>query len=955
MAVYLSPGVFPTEIDLSVLPTASGPLRPAFIGTANKGPMNQAVFISTAAQAIATFGEPFPESYLMYAVLTYMAEGDTCYIMRVGIECQHGQDAALDAICVDTTGARGQGWGRIPLFTGIDFGRINLRLLDDTTPYNFHPASTANYDYNDVNVSQTDGPTDASIAVGGSYTGVVQDTFVMVITGAPTGSDPVTGATFQMVRNSDGNTAASGTLTAGQAVDLGNGLHVTINVTNGRLDVNDTFLFEATPDNRKFSITVEGQTSQLFSMPTASYATVADFVQAFNTLVGNNTGFLAVQSTQANGSVLPQIRTDNAGNRIQIGGLDGNGNPDETPAWALEVGQQMYSWDIPRSYLLGLDSGPYTITTNNNRVSLNVIGQSNTQNITFNVPIGTDQSPVSLAAAINSAGVVNGQRYFESYALSLPDGTDHVVISTPLNGGGVDHSLDTLFLQSTYSNLKTLRFAEELDILFPYTRSYRGYTDSRLTLPDSGESDVAVPLSCEADPTSDQCASDSAYFQNVVGFLVATSPGTWLAGYTVSLGVATQVVGDSSGRYNLAINDQNGVQVEVIQDISFDQRADRYIGKVVNPGTPYGGTNGDLIINYEARPAFLNNDPHSSDPSNPYTVRQPSPFDSVLFHGMANGVPLDPSYSSALDAAVIGNQAESTGIFAFENPEAIDINLLAIPGFSSGAVIGQALQLCERRGDVLFLVDPPFGLRPQQVVDWHNGMLLSDLQSAINSSYGALYWGWLKIFDQFNQIDIWVPPSGHVAGVYSRTARVAEQWFAPAGIQRGQLLTALAVEYSPTQGERDLLYGSGNAVNAIVNFPKDGIVVWGQRTLQRTQSALDRVNVRMLLIYIKKNLIPLLRQYVFEPNDSTLWLQVSSAVGPFLADIQARRGLSGYVVICDATNNTPDRIDQNILTVTVFLKPTRTVEFIALNLVTLQTAASFSSEEVLAAGGIVTS
>ena len=109
-----------------------------------------------------------------------------------------------------------------------------------------------------------------------------------------------------------------------------------------------------------------------------------------------------------------------------------------------------------------------------------------------------------------------------------------------------------------------------------------------------------------------------------------------------------------------------------------------------------------------------------------------------------------------------------------------------------------------------------------------------------------------------------------VSGVYSFNDKVAHPWFAPAGLQRGHLLTALDVEYSPTQGERDLLYGSGNAVNPIVKFPQDGITVWGQRTLQRTSSALDRVNVRMLLIHLKKNLVRSLRNFVFEPSIKTL-------------------------------------------------------------------------------------
>jgi phage tail sheath protein FI len=306
-----------------------------------------------------------------------------------------------------------------------------------------------------------------------------------------------------------------------------------------------------------------------------------------------------------------------------------------------------------------------------------------------------------------------------------------------------------------------------------------------------------------------------------------------------------------------------------------------------------------------------------------------------------------------LDRAIIGNPADSTGIFAYQNPEVFDINLLLIPGSSSGAVIGQGLQMVEGRGDVLFIVDPPFGLRPQQVVDWHNGMLFSDLSAAINSSYGALYWPFLKIFNQFSGEEIFVPPSGYVASVFSRTAREREQWFAPAGLQRGHLLTALDVEFNATMGERDLLYGSGNAVNPIVNFPQDGITVFGQRTLQRRATALDRVNVRMLLIFLKKNLIRLLRFFLFEPIDRILFAEVRAAITPFLEDVMARRGLQAFKVIVDETNNTPERIDRNELHVSILLKPTRAVEFIVLNLVILRTETSFAAEEVLAAAGVV--
>jgi hypothetical protein len=286
---------------------------------------------------------------------------------------------------------------------------------------------------------------------------------------------------------------------------------------------------------------------------------------------------------------------------------------------------------------------------------------------------------------------------------------------------------------ATFSNLKTLRFAEEIGIPFPYTRAYRGFSDSRVSLPATGEVTPSTPLSCEDDPLSNECASDTAYFQNVVGWLVAKSPGTWIDGYTATLTLQPVGVGDLASRYQLSISNPDGIVVDLVEDLSFDTTADRYIGNVLNPGTEFGGTNGNEWVNWEERPAFLENDP-INDPAS-YVVRQPSQFATSAFSGTANGIPTDPAFSSDLDAAVIGNPQASTGIYAVQNAETFDTNLLLIPGFTSGAVIAQGLQLSESRGDMLYIVDPPFGLRPQQAVDWHNGMLLSDLSAAINSSY----------------------------------------------------------------------------------------------------------------------------------------------------------------------------------------------------------------------------
>lgn len=941
MAVFLSPGVFTREVDLSVLPTSIGALRPAFVGTAKKGPMNRPVLITNATQAVETFGEPFTESYLMYAVLAYLEEGNECYVVRVGVECAEGQVSGLADVCIDTSGANVEGWGRIPVFTGIDFGRISLREVSTEEPYEFHDASVDNITYNDADSSTTHGATAATLSVTGTYTGDTDDAFTVLITSDPdlSSAAAIDGAEFQVIKNSSGEIVAEGELDEAvlgesQVISIGDGLSIQVIVTSGVLATNDTFTFTAAPDNRDFLFAVENVDGSTYSMPAASYTTAADFITAFNALLSGE-DYLAVAVTLDDGTVVPQIRTTTAGRWIQL---------KNTAAWAQEVGQERYAWDIPRSYLLGTNESPYTITSQNNQLKLDIIGDTATISTDFTIATGTNISAAQLAASIDPNGIVAGDTVFDSIALTAPGGDTHVLILTT-----TAHQLEQLQLLANFSNLKTLRFAEETGILFPYKRGYRGFDDSRVELPASSSTDAATPQSCEDDPLSAQCSTDTSYYSNIVGFLVAPSAGTWIDAYTVTLELFTEGVGDAAGRYKITIKDAAGVVVDAVQDVTFDKTAERYIANVLNPGSSLGGTNGNAFVNWEERPAALNFDENL--PS--YEIRNPSTFNSVAFSGAANGIPTDPALSTEVDAAIIGNPAMNTGIFAVENPETFDINLLITPGFSSGSVIGQALQMCESRGDCLYLVDPPFGLRPQQVVDWHNGMLLSDLSAAINSSYGALYWSWQKIFDQFNSQEVWIPPSGPVSAVFSRTSRVAEQWIAPAGLVRGRLLTSLDVEFNPSSGERDLMYGSGNAVNPIVSFPQDGIVVWGQRTLQRAQTALDRVNVRMLLIFLKKNLSRLLRNFLFEPNDDILRSQVTATIEPFMADVQARRGMTGFKVVCDETNNTPERIDRNELWVSVFVKPTRAAEFAVLNLVVLRTGASFSSSEVLAAGGIV--
>lgn len=942
MAVYLSPGVFPREIDLSALPNGGSGIIPAFVGTAQKGPVGIPTFVTSGADFIEQFGNPFVDSNLGYAVLTYMEEGSGAWIMRVGVECAAGQADALASICIDTSGAMGEGWGRIALFSGIDYGRIQLRTPSADEPYVFHDSSIGTVDFTDIDVSSTDGVTDATLSFTGEYFGAIDDFFTVLVTSPPTAGELIDGCRIEVTRQSDGEVIVSQAVTAtagsSDSIELGTGadatgLAFTIEVTGASpLEQDDSFTFTVAPDNRHFQVEVEGTDVEgVITMAAGTYTDPDDFVTDLNALLSGSADWSAV-----NIDGLVELRTDTAGERIQLVGNLGDSDPagTSTEAWCLEVGTTKWAYDIPRSHITGSNSGPFAITTQNDRLNfLNIASDAETA-LEFTVSTSLSISVETLATQVHNGGIKAGTRYFESFALQVNDDDLQLVVVTTAN-----NQFDQIQLVADYSHIESLRFADTVEIPYPYTGVYRTFSDPRVIEPAGGVDDPTIPLSCEENPSSSDCTEDTAFFQNVVGFLVAKSAGTWIDSYTATL----QNYNKEAGKWTLLINDEFGNVVERIDNISFDPDDERYISNVINAGSAIGGFNGNSWVQWVERDADIGDG----------EIRLPAARSTVAFTGAANGIPEDAAYSAYLDSAVIGSQALNTGLYAFDNPETIDISLLSVPGNSTGAVIGTALQICERRGDCLFLVDPPFGLKPQQVVDWHNGMLAaSDVTAAINSSYGALYWGWVKIFDQVSSQELFVPPSGHVAQVFARTERERESWWAPAGLNRGRLLTALDVEYVPSRGDRDLLYGYNNAVNPIAKFPQDGIVIWGQRTLQRKDSALDRVNVRMLLIHIKKVMIPLLRYFLFEQNDQYLWGAVVNSTEPVLADIAGRRGLTAFKVICDETNNTPATVDRNELHVTILVKPTRVAEFIQLDLAILRSDQLFSSEAVLRAAGV---
>jgi len=295
--------------------------------------------------------------------------------------------------------------------------------------------------------------------------------------------------------------------------------------------------------------------------------------------------------------------------------------------------------------------------------------------------------------------------------------------------------------------------------------------------------------------------------------------------------------------------------------------------------------------------------------------------------GGTDGIPADPDDQ---DDLLIGDEIGMTGMFALSDPEQIEIDLIAVPGHPSTDVIVSLLRLCrDVRMDCFAIIDPPFGLTVNEIVDWQNGVHPLNL-TRFDSDFGALYWPWLRYRDTINQVDVWLPPSGSVMAVYARSDDLGGgPWFAPAGLTRGIVPNISDVFSRPTLEERDLMYGNRNAVNPIVQFSDiQDFVVFGQKTLQRRPTALDRVNVRRMLIYLEKQIKRRSRLLLFEPHDEILREQFVNMANNECEKIKGARGITDYRVKCDAELNPPDVVDRNELRARVAVVPTRAVEFI---------------------------
>jgi hypothetical protein len=412
----------------------------------------------------------------------------------------------------------------------------------------------------------------------------------------------------------------------------------------------------------------------------------------------------------------------------------------------------------------------------------------------------------------------------------------------------------------------------------------------------------------------------------------------------------------SSGTFSLLIRQGNDTTtnptvLETWTNLSMDPFAPNYITKVIGDYTlNYSSTNNQIqvsgsypnaskyvrvkSVNLPTPNYFKNDGTFKAEYTSSIPLNASGSFQGAtgnLFNGRAQyyNTITDGNFSQGINSASYNNM-----INLLSNADDYRFNVLLTPGLFNSLQTSQCTSIIsntENRGDSIFVLDlVPFDSTVSAV---------TSQAASRNTSYAASYWPWVQTIDPDTGANVWVPASTMVGGVYAYNDSVSEPWFAPAGINRGGLSQVIRAEQKLSQTNRDTLYNG--KVNPIATFPGTGTVVYGQKTLQTKASALDRVNVRRLLIALKSYISQVANNLVFEQNTIATRNIFLSQVNPYLESVQQRQGLYAFKVVMDDSNNTADVIDRNQLVGAIYLQPTKTAEFVYLNFNILPTGVTF--------------
>jgi len=606
------------------------------------------------------------------------------------------------------------------------------------------------------------------------------------------------------------------------------------------------------------------------------------------------------------------------------------------------------------------DSGSDEFTFLTSISAYNYFQNGGTSLLVTRVASGSFSAATSSKASAND-GLVFGEQSFTENSFNLTGSTPGTFTgltgTTDGNGSGAiftivvtnSESIDTITVTSTgsgYAVGDTITFASGSD----FGSNQPGGTDLVLTLASGNIQQTGNAFVLETlgqgtimnstGPEGSTGALDSGSADNIRWEIV--SPNT-------DQGTFSVVIRQGNDRT------KSKSVLETFTNVSLDPKASNYIARVIGDQTqtlmgagtadPYLQTVGNYPnaswfvrvkeVNLKT-PDYFDN---SGVAKLAYTSSIPTPQSGTFGDATGNiltgtGNYYDDINNTSTQGLVGGNYTDAFNLLA--NKDDFRFNVITAPGLiydnaDHATPLNVLIANIEERGDAIIVMD----------LKNYGGTVVGATTSAasLDSSYAATYWPWVQVTDPDSAQLVWVPASTMIPGVYANNDRTSEAWFAPAGINRGGLGTVRQAERKLTQANRDTLYTG--KVNPIATFPGRGVVVFGQKTLQTQASALDRVNVRRLLIELKSYISQVADNLVFEQNSAATRNQFLSQVNPYLESVQQRQGLYAFKVVMDSSNNTADVIDRNQLIGAIYIQPTKTAEFIYLDFNILPTGATF--------------
>ena len=464
--------------------------------------------------------------------------------------------------------------------------------------------------------------------------------------------------------------------------------------------------------------------------------------------------------------------------------------------------------------------------------------------------------------------------------------------------------------------------------------SYNSFTSATSTAPIALNTSSAAPFRLKT-------LGKGAIYNNG-GALAAD--GSLVSGSAQNVRWEVSSVNNNAGTFNILVRGgDDTTKSKVILEsfnVSIDPESDLYIEKIIgNQYKNYNSVEGyiEVVGEYPNRSNFVRVSAVSPvvayvpAMSGSLPTRQSGSFTGAT--GIVNASAKYFNEASGSTPQGVTSNSYDIAIDLLTNKDEYQFNLIAVPGLTiedNAATINKVVSLAEDRGDAIAVIDPtPF---KALIVD------VNTAAAGVDSSFAATYWPWVQVLSATGK-NVWVPASTIIPAVYALNDKVAAPWFAPAGLVRGGVPGVIQAERKLTKANRDLLYD--NKVNPIATFPGQGITVLGQKTLQSAPTALDRVNVRRLVIELKEFVNNVSRGLLFEQNTIATRNRFLAAVNPYLESVVQRQGLYAYNVVMDDTNNTADVIDRNQLVGQIYIQPTKTVEFIVIDFVVQPTGASF--------------